>query len=622
MNLDNINSPDDLKNLSISDLNDLCYDIRSNLIDTVQKNGGHLASNLGMVEVTVALHKVFDCPKDTFVFDVGHQAYTHKILTGRYSDFSSLRTKNGLSGFTRPDESEYDSFISGHASTSISSAIGLARAKQLKGDNSKVVAIVGDGAFGGGMIYEAINNIDNSLKNLIVILNDNSMSISKTVGSLARYLMLLRTGTRYSKLKAKISYSLSRTGPGKKISNFIIRSKSHLRRSLYNGTLFEELGFNYVGPIDGHNIRQMLDIFENVKHMDGPLLVHVITKKGKGFLPAENNPGAYHGVSASSSSSEKPDDVDRNNPDIAASDSFSNEFGLAILEEAKKDSRIVAVTAAMKYATGLNYFYKEYPKRFFDVGIAEEHAVTFSGGLAKGGFLPVFAVYSTFMQRSFDQLIHDISIARLPLFLAIDRAGLVGEDGETHQGIFDIPELNTIGCFETYSPCNYNELKGIVKNLASKEYPRAIRYPRGKEPVSLSDMAYTGNEYDILTSESDLSIVTFGRETAECLSSAEKLRTDNIDVEIIKINRIIPFPQDLIKHLSNKKVILFAEESVYTGGIAETCLSALNKNGFKGSFMSVNVSADRVSPGSVSVQLCENKLDADSLTNCFKELLK
>lgn len=619
MDLNTIKKPDDIKGLSVPELDELCYSIRSRLIDVVQKNGGHLASNLGMVEVTVALHKVFDCPKDSFVFDVGHQSYTHKILTGRAGEFDTLRSRNGISGFTRPDESEYDTFISGHASTSVSSAIGLACAKQLKGDDSKVIAVVGDGSFGGGMIYEAINNIDPSLKNLVVILNDNSMSISKTVGSLARYLMLLRTGSKYSKLKNNISSGLSKTGFGRYISTQIVESKSHLRRWLYNGTLFEELGFNYVGPIDGHNMQQMIDIFENVKHMDGPLLVHIITKKGKGFLPAENNPGAYHGISASAQ--EKPGELDRNNPDISSSDSFSNEFGLSLLKAGKQNSRIVAVTAAMKYATGLNYFHKKFPKRFFDVGIAEEHAVTFCGGLAKGGFLPVFAVYSTFLQRSFDQLIHDISIAKLPVFLGIDRAGLIGEDGETHQGIYDVSELNTIGCFETYSPCNYIELKALVALLAPLEYPRAIRYPRGAENPTISKLPYTGKEYDSLNEKSKYCLVSYGREIAECLAAADNIQADGIDVEVIKINRIIPFSKDFAEYLSEKDAVLFAEESIYTGGIAETCLSELNILGFGGLFSSVNISADKCAPGTVADQLRDNRLDSISLIEIFKEMI-
>ncbi len=449
--LNGINCPKDLKKLNNRQLQALCGEMREELIDVVSSTGGHLASNLGMVETTVALHRVFNCPEDSIVFDVGHQCYAHKLLTGRNKEFVTLRSRDGISGFTRPLESEdYDLFVAGHASTSISSAIGLAKAKLLSGDNSKVIAIIGDGAFSGGMTYEAMNNINDSLTNLIVILNDNSMSISKSVGSVSRYLLRLRTNSKYSRLKESIKFNLEKTSLGKSLSNQIIRSKSVFRRAIYNGTLFEELGFNYVGPVDGHDLDELLKIFKNTKDLDGPILTHTITTKGKGYSLAEENPGAYHGVGSF--------DLENGNPDIAAADSFSNVFGQQLYSSAINDDKICAVTAAMKYATGLNFFAKAYKDRFFDVGIAEEHAVTFCGGLAKGGYRPVFCVYSTFLQRAFDQLVHDISIAKLPVMLGIDRAGVVGEDGETHQGIYDVSMLNSIGGFTVASPCNYQEM--------------------------------------------------------------------------------------------------------------------------------------------------------------------
>ncbi len=466
--LDRIQSPSDVKQLNSDQLEALCGEIRTLLIDTISHTGGHLASNLGVVELTVALHRVFDCPRDSIVFDVGHQCYTHKLLTGRQAHFDHLRKRGGPAGFPKPSESDCDPFIAGHSGTALSSALGLARAKQLAGDESKTIAIIGDGSFVNGMAYEAINNLDKTLKNLIVVLNDNEMSISKSVGTLAEYLLYLRTDYNYSHFKQTIQNVLLKikvVGPW--IADKLLKSKSAIRRSIYKGTLFEELGFNYVGPVDGHDLGDLCRILENVRQLEGPVLLHVITVKGKGFALAEENPGAYHGVGKF--------DLEHGNPDISLADSFSNIFGKRLCTLGYEDERICAVTAAMKYATGLNYFAKSHPARFFDVGIAEEHAVTFCAGLARGGRKPIFTVYSTFFFFFFDQHIHDVSLSGADVMLAIDRAGLVGDDGETHQGLFDTAMLSAIKGFTVASPSNYAELEWWLEELVKRDGPRAER---------------------------------------------------------------------------------------------------------------------------------------------------
>ncbi len=612
--LNRINGPEDVKKLSMQELAQLCDDIRGTLVEVVSENGGHLASNLGMVETTVALHRVFDCPTDSFVFDVGHQCYAHKLLTGRRERFSTLRREGGLSGFTRPSESPYDMFVAGHASTSVSSAIGLARAKQLSGEGGKVVAIIGDGAFGGGMVFEAVNNIDNSMKNLVVILNDNKMSISKSVGSVSRYLLRLRTGAKYSKLKERVKLGLEKTAVGRGIAERIRRSKSRIRRSIYNGTLFEELGFNYVGPIDGHDLDELVRIFSNVKKLERPTLVHVITTKGKGFTLAEENPGAYHGVGSF--------DLDKGNPDISTADSFSNTFGRRLCELAGRDDSICAVTAAMKYATGLNFFAKKYRERFFDVGIAEEHAVTFCSGLAKGGMTPVFCVYSTFLQRAFDQLIHDVSLGGLPVMLGIDRAGLVGEDGETHQGIFDVSMLAAVGTFTVASPSNFDELIYWTDRLVPLKCPRAVRYPRGTQGPNGKKHGCTGREYDIISGEerADTAIVTYGREFENVVRARDIASARGIFADIAKINLILPLPDGLTEELSRYGTVIFAEEGIRSGGIAELLSERLRQAGFKGRYIVRAIDERVIRHGSVERQTELLGLDGASLAGLiFRE---
>ena len=470
--LDKVNSPKDIKKLNIDELDELCQEIRSLMIKTVSENGGHLASNLGVVELTVALHKVFNSPTDQIVFDVGHQCYTHKILTGRRKEFPTLRTENGISGFTRPVESQHDIFSSGHSSTSVSAAIGLAKAKALKGDKGKVIAVIGDGALTGGLAYEALNNSSIDTDNLIIILNDNDMSISKNVGSVAKELTHIRTSPKYYRFKSKVSRSLAKIPKfGAQITRFITMTNQRIRKKLYHSTFFEDLGLRYYGPIDGHDMQSLIDALTVAKAHSHSVLIHVSTVKGKGYDFAEKNPSKFHGIGKFN--------IDTGEP-LSKGKTFSDAFGENLLSFAEKDSRICAITAAMATGTGLVNFANKYPKRFFDVGIAEQHAVTFSSGLAKNGMIPFFAVYSTFLQRSYDQLVHDVAMQGLKVIFCIDRAGFVGEDGESHQGVFDTAYLMSVPDLTVFAPATFDELSSMMYQAAYKEEKAvAIRYPRG-----------------------------------------------------------------------------------------------------------------------------------------------
>ncbi len=609
--LGTIRSPEDLRQLNDDQLNRLCAEIRAELISSVSQTGGHLASNLGVVELTVALHKCFDTPRDTIVFDVGHQCYAHKLLTGRQADFGRLRKSGGPAGFPKPAESEYDSFIAGHSGTSVSSAIGLARAKALHGDDSKTIALIGDGSMVNGMVYEAINSLDSSLKNLIVILNDNKMSISKSVGSLAEYLLYLRTDYNYSRFKRRIQRFLERVpliGPF--LMNTLLKSKNAIRRAVYNGTLFEEFGFNYVGPVDGHNLADLCRILNNVRRMNGPILLHVLTVKGKGFALAEENPGAYHGVGRF--------DLEAGNPDISLADSYSNTFGKQLCALAQEDRRICAVTAAMKYGTGLQYFAKQFPTRFFDVGIAEEHAVTFCGGLAKGGMKPVFAVYSTFLQRAVDQLFHDIALGGADFLLAVDRAGLVGEDGETHQGVFDAAFLSSIPGFTVLSPSNYSELEDWLARLLRTPGPAAIRYPRGGCDRNTQAYRSTGAPFDLIQNgrRARRLFVTYGREFSQVLDACGQF---GHPPDILKLNRIWPLDPAAVEAAMRYDRIVFAEEGVAAGGIGEHFLRLLAGRGYKGRYIYAAIDRPVIAHASVAEQLRRYSLDGASLARIMQE---
>ena len=578
--LEQVASPDDVKKIPENQLEELCAEIRAFLIESVSHTGGHLSSNLGTIELTVALHRVFHTPQDKITFDVGHQCYTHKILTGRWKQFGTLRTIDGISGFPSPKESEHDAFIAGHGNTAISTAIGMARAKKLKGEPGKVVAIVGDGAFTGGMVYEGMNNID-TLNNLVVILNDNKMSISKNVGNMARYLTALRTNPRYFKAKEDVEGFLDSVPlVGQPIKRGVQGTKQLLRRYIYNSTMFEEMGFQYVGPLDGHDVLGLASTFSNLQKQTAPLFIHVVTVKGKGFKPAEENPGEFHGVSAFD-----PEHV--LDPDIAPSASFSTEFGQQLVELGKTHENLCAITAAMKYGTGLQFFYREFPKRFFDVGMAEQHAVTFAAGLASQGMLPVVGIYSTFLQRSYDQLIHDVKLMELPVILAVDRAGLVPGDGETHQGIHDVPFLSEIG-IPTICPCNYAELRYWLQKLVEEwSGPRAIRYARGAEPAALAGLGCTGQEFDRLLHQegAKIALVSYGTLTEEVLKAEKILAQKGIACDVYKLTKLYPLPEGFANELAAHSCILFAEDSIRRGGVGSYLAEDLLEIGWQGKYL-------------------------------------
>ena len=612
--LGDLDLPNDLKKMDYSECRKLCKELRRCITKNVLKNGGHLASNLGTVELTVALHRVFDSPKDKLVWDVGHQAYAHKILTGRYDKFSTLRKKGGISGFIRPNESEHDAFVSGHSSNSISAALGMAEAMRIDGDTKhRAVAIIGDGAFTGGLAYEGLNNAGKSAANLIVILNHNDMSISKNVGALAKYLTSIRGDQRYLDIKKTVEHTLDKTPVvGEPIKNILLSSKSALKNMLYHSTMFEDLGFVYLGPIDGHNIEEIEETLKMARRMEKPVFIHVNTVKGKGFRPAEENPGAFHSIPSSGYS--------KKNPDNSNHDSFSENFGRTICEFAEADDRICAVTAAMKYGTGLQYFAGSFPKRFFDVGIAEEHAVTFCAGLAKCGKIPVFAVYSSFLQRAYDEIIHDVAIDNTHIVLAVDRAGFIGEDGETHQGLFDIPMLTGIPNAVIFSPSNYSEQKLCFKTaLYDCGGFAAVRYPKGNECFGLTDNRYDTDTFCHISFDSDCLVVTFGRLFERVLEINRSGDAGNFD--ILKFVRIYPLDNEAALICMNYKRIIFYEESSKENGIAEHLLVKLFEMGFKGSYEIV--AASGFIPNESTEQTMERfKMDKISMTETIGNMVR
>ena len=577
--LEQLRLPGDIKDLSLDQLNELCDEIRNKIINTVSKNGGHLASNLGVVELTVALHYVFDLPQDQIVWDVGHQCYTHKILTGRLDQISTIRKENGLSGFPKRCESIYDSFNAGHSSTSISAAFGIASAKSITGDQSKTIAVIGDGALSGGLAYEGLNNAGRFKKNFIVILNDNNMSISRNVGSMARYLAEIRMKPGYIKIKERVEAILNHIPVvGGHIRNFLQSSKSALKNMIYKSTLFEDMGFLYYGPVDGHDMKKLISVFRLAKQSTKPILIHLKTKKGKGYSFAEQNPKDFHGISAF--------DIETGEPLSGGSDGFSGVFGQVLCDFARDDQRICAITAAMKIGTGLSEFSHLYRERFFDVGIAEGHAVTFAAGLAAGGMLPVFAVYSTFLQRSYDQIIHDAAMQHMKVVLAIDRAGLVGEDGETHQGVFDTAFLNEIPEVTVFSPSYFQEIKpSLQKALYGCSGVAAVRYPRGGEGYRPAGFLSSGGAFDVWGDpKAELMLVTYGRLFSYACHAKEALHKLGIEICILKLNQIKPIETECISLCLEKRRVFFFEEGILNGGIGETFGYLLQKNHYPGEF--------------------------------------
>ena len=602
MYLEHIKSPKDIKKLNISELKCLCEEIRKKLIETISKNGGHLASNLGAVELTVAMHYVFDCPNDSFLFDVGHQCYTHKLLTDRQINFDTIRKENGLSGFMSPAESKYDSFISGHSSNSVSAACGIAKANSMLKNGNYVVNVIGDGAMTGGMFFEAFNNGGNSNDKLIIIINDNEMSISKNVGSLHQYLNNIRSSSDYIRSKNIVKYRLNKIPLlGKPAEKIISKSKNLVKRFVYSNDIFESMGYISLGPIDGHDIEHVIDTLKAAKQYNRPVVIHTCTIKGKGYAFAEQQPNNYHGVGS----------FDVLKGYVADNNGFSNEFGKKLVELAESDKKICAITAAMAEGTGLVEFRNKFNKRFFDVGIAEQHAVTFGCGLASKGYKPVFAVYSSFLQRGYDQLVHDAAITNYNITFAIDRAGIVGADGVTHQGIFDVAYLNTIPNICVYSPSYYDEQGDMLSMSIQYNGVSAVRYPRGVENYKPDWYSYNGEDYYIKNNGSSAVAVTFGIEFSVVCNALKDKKVD-----ICKVNKIKPIPEKLISDLMKYDRISIFEEGIKNGGFAEVLLRQLIEKGYNKK-ITVNAIEEFVPHMSYECALKRYHLDEQSVLEKF-----
>ncbi len=557
MILQTINSPNDIKKLDFSQLNELSKEIREFLIENVLVTGGHLASNLGVVELTLAIHKVFDLPEDKLIFDVGHQSYVHKIITGRMNDFSTLRSLNGLSGFPKPEESPYDSFIAGHASTSISAAVGMARARDLNNDNYNVIALIGDGALTGGMTFEAFNDIGQKKCKVIIILNDNEMAIERNVGGLSEHLSRIRYNKKYLNTKQIVSSFLNDKGEkGQALSSFLKKIKSKFKYATVAEPYFESIGVKYIGIVDGHNIKNLCEIFEKIKNVDGPVVIHTLTKKGSGYKDAEINPEKYHGVSRNTTQSSKYDI------------SYSNATGMILSEIAEKNDKVVAITAAMKSGCGLSEFEKKHSNRFFDVGIAEEHAVTMAAGMASQGIVPVFCVYSTFLQRAYDQIIHDVCIQNSHVVFAIDRAGVVGDDGETHQGVFDLSYLSHIPNMTILTPSTYDELRQMFYYAINEcTGPVAVRYPKGVVSSRESETPFKVSTAEKILPPGDISIIACGSMTDTAINTAKILNLKGISCGVLNLRTIKPIDKNAVKEYCKSKIIYTIEDNVIAGGM-------------------------------------------------------
>ncbi|SHK06614.1 1-deoxy-D-xylulose-5-phosphate synthase [Desulforamulus aeronauticus] len=574
--LKKIFSPQDLQQFNVKQLQDLATEVRETIIHTVAETGGHLAPNLGVVELTIAMHRVFNSAVDRIIWDVGHQSYVHKLLTGRWSQFHTLRQHGGISGFPKPEESIHDAFATGHSSTSISAALGLALARDLNGDKHSVVAVIGDGSMTGGMAFEAMNHAGHLKTNLIVILNDNEMSIAPNVGALSSYLSRLRTDPKYSKGKDEIAELLQKIPHGSKLLKVVDRLKDSLKYLVVPGMLFEELGFTYLGPVDGHDLKAVMTVLQQAKAANGPVLVHVLTQKGKGYQPAEQNPDRFHGVGS----------FDVATGEVKKSEgapSYTEIFGKTLIKLAQKDEKIIAITAAMPGGTGLNPFAKEFPKRYYDVGIAEQHAITMAAGMATAGYRPVTAIYSTFLQRAYDQVLHDVCLQNLPVVFALDRGGLVGDDGPTHHGVFDIAFLRNIPNIVLMSPKDENELQHMLNTAIYYNGPVAVRYPRGNgEGVAMDEelQCLPIGKGEVLRKGEDVVLLAVGNLVAEALQAAEKLTSRGIEATVINARFMKPLDQDLILQYARRiKKVITLEEHVLMGGFGSAVLELFETEG-------------------------------------------
>lgn len=568
--------PDDLRKMDYDDLELLTYEIRDFLVEEVSKSGGHLSSNLGVVELSIALHRAFDTPKDKLIWDVGHQTYVHKILTGRAQRFDSLRKFGGMSGFPKMSESKFDIFDTGHSSTSLSLGLGLAVARDLSGEDYNVITVIGDGAMTGGLAFEALNNAGNIDTNMIVVLNDNGMSISPNTGGLSKYLGRLRSSRKYISMKAQIKKNVSRVPL---IGEGMVAGMQHARDSIkyavIDGVLFEELGFRYFGPVDGHDIKEMCETFELAKEAEGPVLIHVMTQKGRGYSKAENNPNVFHGIG--------PFDMETGQPLKKSSiPSYSGVFGNKLIQMAEQTEKIVAVSAAMFEGTGLEKFSREYPKRAFDVGIAEGHAVTFSAGLAKAGMKPFVAVYSTFLQRAYDEIMEDVCLQKLPVVFCIDRAGIVGADGETHHGIFDLSYLKHMPNLTVMAPKDGRELEAMMEFAAEAEGPCAIRYPRGEAENFGTDSVIEAGRAEVIREGKDTEIWAIGAMVKKALDAADILEDKGISAGVVNMRFLKPFDLSLLRGSADRfKLIFTLEDNVVSGGAGEEINNLLSDKDVK-----------------------------------------
>jgi len=610
--LDRINSPSDLKGMSYDELKILSKEIRDYIINVVSENGGHLASNLGVVELTIALHRVFNTPKDKIVWDVGHQSYTHKIITGRKESFTTLRKKDGISGFPKSIESIHDAFETGHSSTSISAALGMAKARDLAGEDYSVAAVIGDGALTGGMAFEALNHAGDFPTNFIVILNDNEMSISHNIGGLSNYLSRIRTEPAYFKFKGTIETILNKIPViGKPTFKMAEKLRDWLKYLLVPGVIFEELGFKYLGPIDGHDIKKIEKVIARAKSYNGyPVLIHVVTVKGKGYSIAEDKPNIYHGISPFFIEN---GEVKKKNKEKT----YSDIFGDTLMELAEENEKIVAVTAAMTEGTGLSSFAVKYKNRFFDVGIAEQHATTFCAGLAKEGLRPVFAVYSTFLQRAYDQVVHDVCLQNRNVVFAIDRAGIVGSDGETHQGVFDISYLRHIPNIRIMSPKDAKELSDMLRLALSLEGPSAIRYPRGKaKEFQFSYTPLKIGKSEVLIEGKDGVIISEGNMVYKAVEVVEKLKQEGKNFTLVNARFIKPLDEELLIELSKKhKVIFTMEDNVRSGGFGSSILEFISKQKTDAIVRIIGYDDSFIPHGEKEELLFTQNMDSDSIFN-------
>ena len=610
MLLEKIQKENDIKQLKPEELEKLAEEIRQFLVEKISVTGGHLASNLGVVELTMALHLAFELPQDKMIWDVGHQSYTHKILTGRRAGFDDLRKYGGMSGFPKRKESQCDAFDTGHSSTSISAGLGYVAARDIKGEEHSVISIIGDGAMTGGMAYEALNNASRLKSNFIIVLNDNNMSISENVGGMSRYLNGLRTAEAYTGLKKGVEDTLMKIPvQGEKILYQMKKTKSGLKQLFVPGMFFEDMGITYLGPVDGHDIRKLYKTFQEAKRVDHAVLVHVLTKKGKGYVPAEENPSRFHGI--------VPFDIETGEAkEKSSKDSYTDIFSKVFCDIAKQNDAVVGITAAMADGTGLARFARMFPDRFFDVGIAEEHALTFAAGLAAGGLKPVVAVYSSFLQRAFDQTIHDVCLQNLPVMIAVDRAGLVGSDGETHQGLFDLSFLNMIPNMTILSPKNRWEMADMVRFCADFQYPVALRYPRGAayEGLSAFRTPIVYGKSEILYEEEDIAVIFVGHMAELAVQVRDRLKEIGYHCSLINARFVKPLDTEMLEALTkDHRLFVTIEENVLSGGFGEQVLHYVSRAKLDVGVRCIGIPDDYVEHGNVDLLRREVGLDAETI---------